>query len=321
MHDGQLVLLLVILAIVAVSLMRPRWRGSGTAFGTARVASKADLRRAGMLGSNQGLILGRTQDGELIRMRRYVHLSIFAPTSAGKGVSFVVPWLRSWFHGSAVVLDPKGENYRLTAKERRRRGQTVVRLDPFEVCGPGADSFNPLALIGSGEDGVDDARTLGEAMVIRTGEEKDPHWNDQSANVITGFLAFILASLRDEERNLASLREMVTQGDLCDATVAGMQAKGGVYARLAGVIAQLKDNEKAGVLSTVHRHTTFLDSPAIIASLSSSSFDARELLKGNMTIYLILPPHQLESQSRWLRLVTASLLSLIMREGTQENKR
>lgn len=271
-----------------------------------------------MLANSDGLILGRTSDGKLLRMLRYVHLAIFSPAGGGKTVSFAVPWLLTKRHASIVVHDPKGELYRLTAEKRRAMGHHVVRLDPFGVCGPGADSFNPLSLA---EDDPDAPRAMSEAMVTRTGEEKDPHFNDQAANVITGFLAFILSCLRHEERNLSSLRELVTRADLCEAAVATMQAKGGVFARMAGVIAQLEDKEKASVYSTVHRHTTFLDSEAIIACTGESTFDPRQLLKGKMTIYLILPPHQLEAQSRWLRLVIASLIGLIGREGTQENAR
>lgn len=50
--------------------------------------------------------------------------------------------------GSCVVTDPKGELFGLTAGHRRRKlGHRVVRLDPFSLGGPGADTFNPLDLI------------------------------------------------------------------------------------------------------------------------------------------------------------------------------
>ena len=310
---GSLCLLMAVIAIIALLYFRPKWRGSGRSFGTACWTSIAELISAGMLGT-QGLILGKTRRGDLIWMPRYTHLSIFAPTSAGKGVSFVVPWLLTYKAGSCVTTDPKGENFRLTARRRRALGQTVVRLDPFGICGDGADTFNKLDLIGSGPDSIDDCRAAAEAMVPRTGEEKDPHWNDQAANVITGLLALITARFQGQERSLSSLREIVTDPELFQQSILHLREMGGVYARLAGVMAQLEDKERAGVLSTVNRHTTFLDSDAILKSTSRSSFDARQLLDGNMTIYLILPPHQLEAQSRWLRLVITALIRLIGRD-------
>ena len=318
-NAGDLFVLLAILAVIAAACMKSRWRGSTTAHGTARWASTQNCRAAGMLSGN-GLVLGRARDGRLVRLPSYTHLSVFAPTGAGKGVSLIIPWLLTYRRGSVVVLDPKGENAMLTATRRQAMGQKVVIIDPFQIVTPTPSTFNPLDLIERGPECVDDARSMAEAMVVRTGEEKDPHWNDQAANTISGLLAYILSEMRPEERNLSTLREMIADAVVCANTVTALRDKGGVFARLAGVIAQLEDKEKAGVFSTVHRHTSFLDSEAIMTSVSESSFDARELLKGNMTIYVVLPPHQMEAQARWLRLVVASLMGMIGRRGMQGGK-
>ena len=64
------------------------------------------------------------------------HLMTVAPTGTGKGRSVVIPTLLT-YPGAVVVLDPKGENYQVTARARREMGQQVIRLDPFSTCGPG----------------------------------------------------------------------------------------------------------------------------------------------------------------------------------------
>ena len=48
---------------------------------------------------------------------------------------------------SVVVIDPKGENAKLTAEKRRAMGQRVVLLDPFKVATQTPDCLNPLAAI------------------------------------------------------------------------------------------------------------------------------------------------------------------------------
>lgn len=317
--DGELLLLIVVIVCVAVALRSGRWRPSRTAMGSARWANTNDLCRAGLL-SGSGLLLGRTADGQVIRIPRYTHIAVFAPTGAGKGVSQIVPWLKTFDRGSVVVLDPKGENAQITAAARRAMGQRVVILDPFKVVTDTPDTFNPLALIGDNDEAVDDARAMAEAMVTRTGEEKDPYWNDQGANVLTGLIAFVASQLRDEERNLSSVRELLTNAEACDGAITLLREMGGAYARVAGVIAQLQDKEKAGVFSTSNRHTTFLDSGAITPSVSANSFDPRDILTGNVALYLVLPAHQWEAQARWLRLVIASLIRLVGREGMQDGK-
>ncbi len=326
---SDLFVLLVILAVIGAALIPSPWKGSTTAHGTARWATIDDLRRAGMLRDGDGLILGKTRTGRIIRMFRYVHLAIFSPAGGGKTVSFSTVWLLSKRFGSMIVHDPKGELYRLTAHIRRGMGHTVIRLDPFESCGPGSDTCNVLDLIADGPECVDECRALMEAACPEAPEgERDPHWREQAINVGAALLAFICTEIKAEERNLTSLRALLSQEDLCLGAVAAMRAKSGVFADLAGIVDQLQSKEEGGgwskegasVMSTLHRHTQFLSSPALIRNVSKSSFDPRELMNGKMTIYLILPPHLLEAQRRWLRLVIASFIRLIGREAKLENQ-
>src|SRR4051812_33005980 len=66
-----------------------------TTLGSARWATKRELKRAGMLGAKSGLILGRIdKKGELVRLPNAVHTAVFAPTGAGKGVSMAIPFLK-----------------------------------------------------------------------------------------------------------------------------------------------------------------------------------------------------------------------------------
>src|ERR1700722_3610659 len=105
-HDQQ-VLAVIIVILIAV-LARRRWRPSTTAFGTAQWASGHLLRAKGFLGT-AGLILGRTLSGRLIRVPRYCHVLLVGGTGSGKGVSIIIPNLLSYFRGSMVCFDPKGD--------------------------------------------------------------------------------------------------------------------------------------------------------------------------------------------------------------------
>jgi type IV secretion system protein VirD4 len=265
----------------------------------------------------RGLLLGRTFSGKMIWLRDYVHLSVFAPTGAGKGVSFVIPWLLGRYQGTRIILDPKGELYRIVAEKNAALGRRAIRLDPFNVCGAGGCTWNVFDLVPSDLRCVDIARAIAEMVVIRDPEEKDRHWGDRAADTITGILAFILTNLTGPERSLSSLREIATSPQLFEGCAKSLVASGGVLARLGGSMLTLEDKEKASVLSTVHRHTNFLDSVAIL-EVTKSGWEARETLCGNLDVFFILPPHAIESSSRWQRLGVGTLCNLICREGMRK---
>jgi type IV secretion system protein VirD4 len=337
------------------------WRGSGWAHGTARLATVNDLFEGGLL-DGEGLILGRTGYAapptrmqafkalflapreqsaaacrlflsrifgpkwaapSLIRLERFVHLITFAATGRGKGVSVLVPNLLA-YPGSCVVTDPKGELFGLTAGCRERRfGHRVVRLDPFGMCGAGSDSFNPLDLIDpSSPTLIDQCRDLANQMVVRTGNEHEPHWNDSAELILTAFIAYVCACepLR-EERNLQLVRDLVSSREKFARAVAAMQqsdACEGLMKRLGSLLAWYVDRELGSVLTTVQRHTAFLDSPNVAANTLRSSFDPLSIRRRPSTVYLVLPSDQLETLAPLLRMWIGGLLRAVTREGASE---
>lgn len=157
--DDQSVFLFCLAILVVMLYCRLRRRPSGTAFGTATWASDGVLRAAGML-AGKGLILGRTFGGAMIRLPRYCHILLCGGTGSGKGVSIIIPILLSYFRGSLICFDTKGDLFETTAKLRAKNGERIIRLAPFNG---GTDAFNPLDTIRSDSPMlIDNARSMAE---------------------------------------------------------------------------------------------------------------------------------------------------------------
>lgn len=75
--------------------------------------------------------------------------------------------------------------------------------------------------------------------------------------------------------------------------------------------------EGAGVMSTVQRHLDFLDSKLVAASVARSTFDVRELLKPGTTLFLQIPPEQLEAARGLLRCWLSTLIRVIGKAGDE----
>lgn len=337
-----------------------RWTGSVWSHGTARMASISDLLRYRLLGDD-GLILGTTgfmprpsqKEGlsalfsdsmspesgvflflsafggsrwvsdHLIRIRDFVHLATFAPTGRGKGVSVLIPNLLT-YPKSAVITDPKGELYKITAGYRRQKfGHQIFRLDPFGISGPGAEAFNPLLFIDPlAEDFLDQCRDLANMMIVRTGHEHDPHWNDSAELVITAFIAYVCACESQlAERTLHLVRDLLSSRHSYAKAVETMQQVdgfGGVIQRLGHELSWFADKELGSVLTTVNRQMAFLDSQAIARSTASSSFDPRVLRSGRASIYLCLPHDRLETLAPLMRMWVGMIIRIITRGAPDE---
>ena len=351
---------IIVLIGVGLRLCQRRWKVSG-AYGTARLAGLFDLMSGGLL-ADRGLILGRVshaarpskgqamrsllspgvpsetavrlcesaflgarREGDLIRINDFVHLATFAPAGGGKSVSVLYPNLLS-YEGNCVVVDPKGELYKLTAKHRKQQfGHTTVRLDPARLYGPGGDCFNPLDRIDPKRpDFIEVCRDLANMLVIRTGKEMDPHWCDSAENVITAFIAYICAlEGNPAARNMRGVRAQIASRDNYTQALEVMQQTEGFYGVLEELGHSLKwhvDKELGSVMTHAQRYTNIFGAPLVADSTGSKTFDPMQLRNGRMTIYLITPPDKMTVWAGLQRIWLGSLLRIITQgKATERN--
>jgi type IV secretion system protein VirD4 len=337
----------------AVVIRRARKGRIFWAHGIARFAQESDLRRHGMIGGNTGLMVGRIESpkpsifdvapalfnrrmnskdacdwflrawsignkGQLVRLSKSVHTAIFAPTGAGKGAGIIVPHLLDCPE-SMVCIDLKGELASITAKHRRKRfGHEIVMLDPYRVVTKKPATMNALDFIErDSPDVIDACRDIGEMLVVRTGNEPEPHWNDGAEGFIAGATAAVIAQGAPGFCSLQSVCEILSDPDKVQQLIALMRKSDGMLSRMGGQLAHFKDKELASMLTSANRHLRFLNTPVIAESTSSSSFDPSSLRNGRMTVYLILPPEHMRAQMGLLRLWIGILARSVIRGGLQ----
>ena len=191
-----------------VRLVRSRFVGMGgsSSFG-GLFHDWAHPHREGQLllgGSvyDPGWIVGRSDDR---------HFITIATSRSGKGRSAIIPNLLTW-PGSALVIDPKGQNAAVTAAARghgggrvkKGMGQSVRIVDPFgELKAQGVDlethRFNPLtALDPAALDVVEQIRRLTDALVVPDPSGAADFWDRSASVVIAGAVAHVLTGRNDQ---------------------------------------------------------------------------------------------------------------------------
>jgi type IV secretion system protein VirD4 len=292
-----------------------------------------------------GLLLG-CRAGRLLGWNDDRHVVTIAGSRAGKGVSLIIPNLLL-YEGSALIIDPKGENARITAARRGAGvpgggvgglGQDVHVLDPFGVSGIQSSCFNPLdELDPESEDFIEDAGTFADALITHP-DHGERHWTESAQALLR---ALILLAAGDEDparRNLITVRNMLMLTDekirdrqmMQPPSLGTLSAQDGLIEILLaedvkpygyvcfGVAEQLRamgDNERGSVLSAARTQTQWLDSTRIHRLLSASDFNLADLKRKKMTVYLCLPAMRMGTHAKWFRLMI--LLALSVMERTQ----
>ena len=247
------------------------------------------------------------------------HLAVFGASGSGKTTAFAVPNLLQ-DASNAVVLDPKGELYRLTGKHRQNQfGHQVVVIDPFQIASKRADRFNPLTL-GRGDPRmlVDNARRLANALVVRTPHEKEPFWNSSAQVLIQLVIAFLMSETKPEEAHLNRLRDLTTNPKVMRELLEYLEksdACHGLLKRLAGNVRWYQGQTENSIYSVANTHLEFLDSVPVAETLSTTTFDPGRLLTGKMTIYLVLPVDRLQELRGLQRIMVTSLINLLFQAG------
>ena len=241
------------------------------------------------------------------------HLMTIAPTGAGKGRSVIIPTLLS-YGGPVIVIDPKGENYQVTARRRREMGQAVFLLDPFGVTDDDSHCFNPLDTFDPhAPDAYDAAMALAE--LIAPGRSlSDPFWDDSARALITVLLMQVASARPSILRNLSEVAYLLNQKrEHFEFTFKEIErSKLPLVRHLGGGWQATEAKVMASILSTAKASTALFNSQAFEAISGRTDIPLDGIVRGDpISIYLVLPPEKLDSHGRLLRLWVGCLMDCL----------
>ncbi|MEZ4901052.1 MAG: type IV secretory system conjugative DNA transfer family protein [Spirosomataceae bacterium] len=246
-----------------------------------------------------------------------MHQMTFASTGSGKGRCVIIPNLIT-YPGPVIVIDPKGENYLVTARARREMGQQVVCIDPFNCVG-GKDTLNPLDLIHLPNADVEsDAQMLASMLAVGNGFSKDPFWDNCATGLISGLIAYTLTCDKPVDRNFNTIRQSITADDAVYNLAVKMDTNGKkmppmAYEEFCAFMQMPERETRPSVLATAKSYLNPFMSDQVIKTLAQSSFRLEDVREGKpLTIYLVIPPDKLQSHAGLLRLWVGVLLEAII---------
>lgn len=263
-----------------------------------------------------------------IRFMPESHLITFAPTGAGKGVGCVIPALLS-YPGSAIVIDPKGENFSVTARYRRDQlHQEIIVLDPYKTVASVnvgdrqiiPASLNPLDLISHWQESIDSSARVLATALVPGGLLSDPFWDMTATDLLAGLISYVMESKKfpTERRNLTTVGELLSDDfDIIAAKALDEETDLSRFTRLSFrnfLNIGSADKTHDSILVTTNTYIQNLFTDAISSSIATTSFDISMVATESRpyTIYLVIPPERLASDRNVLRLWISTLVKIIV---------
>ncbi len=244
------------------------------------------------------------------------HLITVAPTRSGKGRGVIAPNLLH-YAGPVFVLDPKGENYLITARRRREMGQHVVKLDPFHVVEDSTDGLNPFDLFSlPGADVTTDAQMLSHLIASGIQSSREPFWDLNGCGLVTGVITYVSLVMEPDKRNLNKVCEVLMSDDVVYNLAVVLDTVGKRLNKASrqeiAAFLQMPEVTRGGVLATADSYLKPFLSERVETSLAQSSFSLHDVRDGKpLSIYLIVPPDKLQSHKGLLKLWVGTLLKAI----------
>lgn len=296
--------------------------------GDARWANLKEIKQMGLINEKKqrGVIFSKLPaswfKSYFIRDDEVEHVLVVAPTRSGKGVGVVIPNLLEW-HGSAIVLDIKYENYNITANRRKNDLNNEVYF--FAPGNKNSHCWNPFDLID-----LDDPFGMATVDMIAItlcpdvkGGNTDPMWTSEGRNIFKGALLYLMTLARIHGEANPSLGELNawirlhTSDEALDDIITAIETDQVLQDKLPKICLTLlknfrvmPDKQRGSVQTTITSKLSTYDDPAVDAAVAHSDFDIRDLRKKKMTVYLGANPKTSE--------VLAPLFGMFFQLATNE---
>lgn len=291
--------------------------------GDARFASTAEVKRAGLLLTDQNtntpsVLIGRFRS-QFLALPGQLSVMLSAPTRSGKGVGVVIPNLLNW-PDSVVVLDIKGENHAITAGYRAAHGQAVFAFSPFDEQAR-SHRWNPLTAVRSSPlHRVGDLLGIGQVFFPNdgSGTSSEAFFNDQARNLFLG-LGLLLLETPELPRTVGEmLRQSSGQGQplkdhlnhlITQRVESGKPLSDECIDALQRLLGN-SENTLASVVATFYAPLTIFADTVVDAATSADDFRLEDLRRQRMSVYVRIPPHRLANARPLLTLFFSQLVSL-----------
>ncbi len=242
--------------------------------------------------------------------RGSTHSAVIGPPGTNKSSNLATSLL-TWRKG-AFVLDPSGELADMLGEEMELRGQRVVRLD---IGGAGPNVLTGVDMRRPGAEG--ELRRVASRLVGPIGEGEGARFKSWGRTIILALLLDMMANqdLAPEDKTLRTLRAGLDLGeDRVRSVLRGIaEHSPNESARsLARSIWKQADVTFSGAITNATDDTEWLSSADYANLVSGSTYNMRDLCRGDTVVFCQVPQKDLQSTPGVARMIVGRHVDAVM---------
>ncbi|MCO6521234.1 MULTISPECIES: type IV secretory system conjugative DNA transfer family protein [Snodgrassella] len=282
--------------------------------GDAAFAKTPEIKKAGLFDVEKNAILVGKRQNRLLYYGGNEFAALAAPTRTGKGVGVIIPNCLN-YNDSMIVLDVKGENFKITSGYRTRvLKQKVFKFSPFTS---NTHRWNPLSYISKKPaERISDVIQL-SYMFYPDKKEGDNFFPAMARDLFVACVLYLMDTPTlpltiGYVRRMASgfgkplkdyVEEIINKRDkslpfLCSDCVE----------KFSQVVNQ-SDNTLSGIIGSFTEPLGLWTSAYVDMATSDDDFDFRDLRKQRMTVYFHLPANRIDEARVLINLFYSQALS------------
>jgi type IV secretion system protein VirD4 len=318
--------------------------------GTSRWGNESDIKAIGLF-EEAGVVIGQQEKAKvdyaitngsvklslrkasnILRHSGQTSTIMFAPTRSGKGVSSVIPTCIDYPH-SLITIDPKGENFNITAGWRKKFSH-VLRLSPVSKD---TIKFNILDEL-TEDCAYRDASMIADILTSPSDGKVDgssKHWVDTAKDLITGVILHVKCSdyLDKSLYGVLSFLSQASSGGenddkgmaLLDSMINARHCSTEIHEIICNVAQRNKtrpDDERGSVFSTAVTALQIFEDPMVRNCSSSSDFCLNDfkVSKNPISLYITVPFPDLDRLSSFIRILVTYMLRKFSQGEVQFNE-
>jgi type IV secretion system protein VirD4 len=246
------------------------------------------------------------------------HLLSLGPGGSGINRRLLEPNVLGLPGWSLVIVDPNGELSALCARRRDPELQQTIVLNPFAVNGIPSQGCNPVAALDpASPEFPDDAHDIAAALM--RDDDAGPGGLAAARDLLTAVIMYSRLT-RADGGSLAHVRECLGQAPfqtLVDRLVAAAEEHGWPeLAVKAAPFGRSAGGDANRILLSALAQTGWIDSRPIQTDLSVTTPIGFAMLKEvPKAVFLVLPARRLGTHAAWLRVMLASIIQALLRDG------